>query len=155
MAQASQVYRVFGALLSSLTCFVIHLCCHGRDLQAASSGTHCFLSGIFLLFRAVSSRIWRSVREGVWVFPSCNPGCCREVSGLQQSDVRVCPYPVPRLWRRAAPNVFLQDTRILPIMSCQTPGGMGSNSPIDLEVLAKLRWFLSRWFHRFRCDNLI
>jgi len=50
MAEASQVYWVFGTLLSSLACFVIHLCCHSRDLQAASSGTHCFLSGFFYYF---------------------------------------------------------------------------------------------------------
>ena len=74
MAKASQVYRVFKALFCSMACFVIHLCCHGRDLPAASSGTLCFLSGIL----EVPSRIWWSVREGVRLFPSRDPGCRRK-----------------------------------------------------------------------------
>jgi len=63
---------------------------------------------------------------------------------------------VPGLWGRAPADVFMQDTRILSIVSCQATGGMGSNSEglcgcffpfegrvyhdsIGLEVLAKLR----------------
>jgi len=59
------------------------------------------------------------------ILPSCEQSCCREVPGLRQSDGRVCPHPVSRLWGGAAVDVFLQDTRILHIASCQTAGGMG------------------------------
>jgi len=96
ISEAPQEYRVFEALLSSLACFVNHPPCHGRDLPRATSGTFCFLPGVFLLFRAIPSRIWGSVRERVRVFPSGNQGGGWALSWLRQSDERICPHVVAR-----------------------------------------------------------
>jgi hypothetical protein len=102
---------VFEAIFCSLAHFMNKLPCHGRDLPAASSGTHGVLPGVFSLFRALPSRIRGSVREGVRLPQASHQGCCGEVSGLRQSDVRVCPHPVSGLRGGAALDVFLQDTR--------------------------------------------
>jgi hypothetical protein len=56
-----------------------------------------FIVCFFIILRGSFENV-KIVLKGVRVFPSCDPGCCGEVTRLWQSDVQVCPHPVFRLW---------------------------------------------------------
>jgi len=49
-----------------------------------------------------------------------------------------------RFWKRKTTDVFLQDPWLLPLLSCQTPGGMGSvdDSLFLTGFLLKYMFFL-------------
>jgi len=77
------------------------------NLPSSSSGTDRSLPGALSSFRAVRRGIREPVRAGLWFPPADHQRGRRALSRLRQSEVRLCPDPVPTLPGGTSADVFL------------------------------------------------